>query len=136
MGCEFLSEVPPTQEKTYTEVFEENCPFYLAIGMSYGEYWEGDAALAQYFRKAYILKQEQKNHEAWLQGLYFYDALSSALHNALRDKKTHTRDYAKKPYEFYQREKTEEEKRQEIAIEQQKAAAWMEQFVKINQNRA
>jgi len=137
VGCELLSEEPsPTQRKSNTEVFEENFPFYLAIGMSYAEYWEGDASLARYFRKAYLIKQEEKNHQAWLQGLYFYDAVSTALHNAFRDKKTHTKDYAKQPYEFKRREKTEAEKAQEVAIEQKKAAAWMENFVRINQKRA
>lgn len=136
MGCEFLSEVTPTQEKSYGEIFEENFPFYLAIGMSYREYWEGDAELARYFRKAYMIKQEEQNHLSWLQGLYIYDALTTSLHNALRDKKTQKRDYPKKPYEFNHKEKTEKEKAREVAIEQQKAAAWMENFVRINQKRA
>lgn len=104
--------------------------------MSYREYWEGDAELTRYFRKAYMIKQEEKNHQAWLQGLYFYDALTTSLHNALRDKKTQKRDYPKMPYEFRQKEKTAQEKKKEVLKEQEKAAAWMENFVRINQKRA
>lgn len=137
MECEFLTETETktTQAKTYTEVFEENFPFYLAIGMSSAEYWEGDCSLTRYYRKAYKLKQEEKNNNAWLQGLYMYDAISTALHNTLRGKNQKAREYAKQPYNFENREKSEFEKAKEVEIEQQKAQAWMENFVRINQKK-
>ena len=136
MGSDFLNA--PTQRKTETEIFEEAFPFYLAIGMSYAEYWEGDASLARYFRKAYRIKQEQDNNNAWLQGLYFYDAISTALHNAMRGmgkSKPPAKDYAKQPYEIFKKKKTEVELAQEVEIEQQKAAAWMENLVRINKKK-
>ena len=136
MGCDFLTESNPTQEKTYTEIFEESFPFYLAIGMSSAEYWEGDCSLTRYYRKAYKLKQEEINNNAWLQGLYIYDAVTTALHNALRGKNTKAREYAKQPYNYEKNEeKSEDEKAKEVEIEQQKAYAWMENFVRINQKK-
>ena len=137
MGCELLNS--PTQIKTNTEVFEECFPFYLAIGMSYAEYWEGDPKLAQYYRKAYRIKQEEINNNAWLQGMYIYDAVSTALHNALRGlgkNKPPVKDYAKQPYEMKNKVKSEAEKAKEVRIEQEKAAAWMENFVRINQSQS
>ena len=137
MGCELLNS--PTQRKTNTEIFEECFPFYLAIGMSYAEYWEGDPKLTQYYRKAYQIKQEEINNNAWLQGMYIYDAVSTALHNALRGmgkSKPPAKDYAKQPYEFRNKVKTEAEKAKEVEIEQEKAAAWMENFVRINQSQS
>ena len=134
MGSEFLNA--PTHRKTETEIFEEAFPFYLAIGMSYAEYWEGDPSLARYYRKAYQIKQEEINNNAWLQGLYIYDAISTALHNALRGKNSTARDYAKQPYNFNKKEKTEAEKAKEVAVEQEKAAAWMENFVRINKSQS
>ena len=134
MGADILEA--PTKSKTYTEIFEEAFPFYLAIGMSFAEYWDGDPKLAQYFRKAYQIKQEEINNNAWLQGMYIYDAVSTALHNALRGmgkNKPPAKDYAKQPYEFKNKVKTEAEKAEEVKIEQKKAAAWMENFVLINQ---
>ena len=107
--------------------------------MSYAEYWEGDSSLARYFRKAYKIKQEQDNNNAWLQGLYFYDAISTALHNAMRGmgkSKPPAKDYAKQPYNLFKKEKTEAEKAKEVDIEQQKAAAWMESLVKSQSRRA
>ena len=107
--------------------------------MSYAEYWEGDPKLAQYYRKAYYIKQEETNNNAWLQGLYVYDAVSTALHNALRGmgkSKPPAKDYAKQPYELGNKVKTEAEKAKEIAIEQEKAVAWMENFVRINSDKS
>ena len=137
MGGELLTN--PTRQKTHTQVFDECFPFYLAIGMSYAEYWTGDSTLVRAFRKAYQIKQEEINNTAWLQGLYIYDAVSTALHNALRGmgkNKPPAKDYAKKPYEFKNKVKTEAEKAKEVEIEQQKAAAWMENFVRVNQSQS
>ena len=139
MGPELLTDSRPTQRKTNTQIFEESFPFYLAIGMSYAEYWEGDPILAQYYRKAYQVKQDEINYNAWLQGMYVYDAISTALHNALRGmgkSKPPAKDYAKQPYEFKNKVKTEVEKAKEVEIEQEKAAAWMENFVRINQSQS
>ncbi len=135
MGCEFLTETTTTQSKTDTEIFEECFPFYLAIGMSSAEYWSSDPSLVRYFRKAYNLKQEEINNNAWLQGMYIYDAVSTALHNALRGKNTKAREYAKRPYEFENREKTEQEKAQEVQVAKDEALTWMENFVRINSNK-
>lgn len=138
MGGELLEE-HPTQAKTNAEVFEECFPFYLSIGMSYAEYWEGDSKLAQYYRKAYRIKQDRFNNNAWLQGMYVYDAISTALHNALRGfgkTKPPAKDYAKQPYEFNNKVKTEAEKAKEVEIEQEKAAAWMENFVRMNNSKS
>ncbi len=74
-----------------------------------------------------------------MQGLYIYDAVSTALHNAMRGmgkNKPPSKDYAKKPYEFNNKEKSEAEKAREVEIEQQKAVAWMENFVRINQSQS
>ena len=138
MGSELLNEGLLTQVKTNTEIFEECFPFYLAIGMSFAEYWDGDPKLAQYYRKAYQIKQEEINNTAWLQGLYVYDAISTALHNAFRGMgkfKPPARDYAKQPYNFGNKVKSEAEKAKEVQVEQEKAVAWMENFVRINQKK-
>ena len=139
MGSEFLiSETLPTQqEKTHSEIFEENFPFYLAIGMSSAEYWEGDPSLTRYYRKAYLIKQEENNLHSWLQGVYIYDAVATAIHNAFRGKNSRAKEYAKQPYDIGKKQrKSEYEKAKEVEVEQQKALAWMENFVRINNSRA
>jgi hypothetical protein len=139
VGGELLTESVPTREKSNTEIFEECFPFYLAIGMSFAEYWTGDTTLVRYYRKAYRIKQDEINNNAWLQGLYIYDAVSTALHNALRGmgkQKPPAKDYAKQPYELNNKVKTETEKAKEVEIEQEKAAAWMENFVRMNSGKS
>lgn len=133
MGCELLST--PTQAKTDTEVFEEQFPFYLAIGMSPAEYWTGDSTLVRYYRRAYEIKQETENNNAWLYGLYVYDAVSTVLSNAFKVKGASMKHYAKQPYDFKNRVKSEAEKAHEVEVEQHKAAAWMESFVRVNQKK-
>jgi hypothetical protein len=140
VGGELLTEeAQPTREKTSAEIFDECFPFYLAIGMSFAEYWTGDPSLVRYYRKAYRIKQDEINNNAWLQGLYIYDAVSTALFNSLRGfgkQKPPAKDYAKQPYEFNNKVKTETEKAKEVEIAQEKAAAWMENFVRMNQSKS
>lgn len=90
--------------------------------MSYEEYWEKDCELVKAYRKAYELKQEYDNSQAWLQGLYNYQAV-----NALRPgfvfygkKAPKPEKYVEKPFAF-----TEDERMRRKAEETRKMA---EQF--------
>lgn len=96
MDSGFLDE--SAAHKTPEEIFDEQCPFYLAIGMSLAEYWTCDPVLARYYREAYKLKQEQSDSAAWLQGLYFYEALNVALANAFRKQGAPAMHYTAHPY--------------------------------------
>ena len=71
--------------------------------------------------------------------MYTYDAVSTALYNALKGMgkgNPPAKDYAKQPYELKNKVKNETEKAKEVEIEQEKAAAWMENFVRINQSQS
>ena len=92
-------------------MLDKSCKFYMAIGVSYDEFWHGDYTKLKYYREAYKLKQEMQNHESWLQGMYFYDAVSIALHNAFLDKGKQPKSYPDKPYKIF--EPSEEEKERE-----------------------
>lgn len=65
--------------KTFTEVFDNVFPFYLAIGMSYDEFWNGKPTLVYYYREAFDLKKEHENQNAWLQGMYNLKAFSTVI---------------------------------------------------------
>lgn len=93
----------------------------MAIGMSPHEYWEENPYLAQSYYKAYQLKLDIKNHELWLQGLYFFDAVSIALSNAF-GKRVHK--YPQKPYDF----KTTTEEAQNEAVAQKERDKAIEAF--------
>lgn len=46
-------------------------PYYLAIGMPYELFWNGDPNLVKTYREAHELRNQQKNQEMWIQGIYF-----------------------------------------------------------------
>lgn len=122
---EGVSQTPPT----YSEIFDQWCPFYLSIGMTADEYWHGDCRMLKYYFKSYKLKQEQKNQEAWLNGMYFYDALVSAMSHLNKDKNKH-RNYAEKPYDF-------QKKDEKIKVEEARARGkvWLENWVTATQKK-
>lgn len=101
--------------------------------MSPDEYWNGDPALAKWYRKAYRLKNEQINREAWLHGLYVYNAVCSAspLFNPYA-KRAKAKAYPSSPYELFASLKSETEKREEdVCVKAAtKFAAWADKFNK------
>lgn len=124
MGSEFLN---PASQISYTEIFYEHFPFYLAIGMTADEYWNGDCTLTRYYKKAFEIKKEQKNEELWLQGAYIYDALcavSPVLH-AFAPRGTKPHPYLDKPYSLT-KEKARNDEEAKHKVNRQKAKAIFE----------
>lgn len=85
---------------TYTEQFYEVFPYYLSIGMTYEQFWDGDPTLAKYYREAEEIRNEKKNQELWLQGAYIYEAIAdlSPILHAFTKKGTKPEPYADSPY--------------------------------------
>ena len=63
------------EDKKFGEKFEELCSYYMSIGMSYHDFWDGAADMVKYYREADELRRERKNSELWLQAVYLYEAL-------------------------------------------------------------
>lgn len=74
-------EVNSTLPQTYTEIFEEVFPYYLAIGMTYNQFWEEEPKLVRAYRKADEIRRRRMNEELWLNGMYTADALASTVGN-------------------------------------------------------
>ena len=104
---------------TYTEKFYELFPYYLSIGMTPEQYWDGDCTLPKYFRKAEELRNDKRNEELWLQGMYIYEAICDVapILHAFAKKGTKPTPYAAKPYPLNEKQirKDEEEKQRKIA---------------------
>lgn len=124
-------DLSPRQQRKYSEIFDECFPFYLSIGMSSAEYWDGDADLPRYFRRAFKMKQERVNHEAWLHGLYVYDATISAMTHLSNNKNEH-KSYATKPYSFTP-EEVEKEREDKVEEAQAQAEVWMKSWASATQ---
>ena len=127
MGGELVGSSTSQEQKgsetttLFTKIFEKYFPFYLSIGMSYDQYWKGDVWLAKHYYLAYKQKMEReqmfRNQNAWLQGLYFYEALLdvSPIMHAFAPKGTKPLPYRDKPIPITQEEieNDEQEKRNE-----------------------
>ena len=104
---------------TYTEKFYELFPYYLSIGMTPEQYWEGDCTLVKYYRKAEELRNEKRNQELWLQGMYIYEAICdvSPILHAFAKKGTKPTPYSTKPYAITAKQvkRDEEEKQRKLA---------------------
>ena len=70
--------------------------------MSTREFWEDDPEFLWAYRSSYMdkmkLQNELDNQNAWLHGLYVFDAVSVALHNGFG--KGGAKSYMKKPIDF------------------------------------
>ena len=115
---------------TYTEKFYEVFPYYLSIGMTYELFWDGDPTLPKYYRKADAMRDERRNQELWLQGMYIYEALCdvSPVLRAFAPKGTKPNPYSSKPYAINEKQvKADEEEKQRALVE--KGKRFMEAMV-------
>ena len=112
---------------SYTASFYDQFPYYLAIGMTPEQYWEGDASLTRYYRKSDEIKRRRRNEELWLQGMYIYDALCdvSPIFHAFAKRGTKAKPYPDHPYALTGRDREKEREIRE-AKEREKARKYME----------
>ena len=94
--------------------------------MSTNEFWNEEPKLLWAYRKVYAdkikIQNEMNNYNAWLNGLYVFDAMSKCLFNSFGRKETQSPEhYVPKPYNFNAKPKTKEELEQEerIRVEEQ-----------------
>ncbi len=104
------------------------------MGMSYDEYWHGDVWLVEAYREADKLRQERQNEGFWLQGMYVHEAVSVSIGNAFRKSGSNPVKYSSKPYDFTNREKTEEEIAREEENDRLKAMLYMNNMVRAGKN--
>lgn len=118
---------------TYTEQFYEVFPYYLSIGMTAEQFWDGDPTLAKYYRRADELKIERKNQELWLQGLYVYEALCDVapILQAMAKKGTKARPYPEQPYSITEKQRKREKEEQERRVAD-KGRMFMERLMQQN----
>jgi len=95
---------------SFTEIFESTCSYYMALGMSYDEFWYQDPMIAKYYREADVVKRKKRNEEMWVQGMYFANAISATLSKKGK--------YPEKPFDIFP--KTAMEKQAEAETERKK----------------
>ena len=114
MDGDDLNESEPSEPKTLAEIFTDVFPYYLAMGMTYDEYWRGCPSLVRAYRKAQEIKNKNEEWARWRQGLYIYNALlcaSPVLKPFVKDAKPV--DYLDRPLPLTEREAKEQEETRE-----------------------
>ena len=123
--------------QSYEDIFTELCPYYMSIGMSYDEFWDGDVEAVKAYRKAYELKERRKNQELWLQGMYFYEALCDAsplFRFSMKKGTIKPEPYVKEPYPITESEVKEREER-EARLKEERLKAAFAAFVERMRNK-
>ena len=118
---------------TYGEYLDELCAYYVSIGVPMQEFWHGDYTYLKNYERAHEYRSEEVNQQMWLQGLYIYRAVGTALANAFGDRNA---KYIKEPISILP--KTEYQKRLEETEKQNKLIErlnrWAANF-NVNNNR-
>ena len=101
--------------QSYGEIFEQLCPYYMSIGMTYDEFWNQDVSLVKVYLKTHELREKRRNQELWLQGMYFYEALCDAsplFRFSMKKGTIKPEPYVKEPYPSTAAEMREREERE------------------------
>ncbi len=96
--------------------------------MTASQFWDEDPWLAAAYREASEYQAERKSWEMWLQGVYNYHAVATALGNAFRKKGAKPLNYMEEPIRVLPL--TEEEKEVKAEQERQKTIAYLNRFAK------
>lgn len=89
------------------------------MGIDYNLFWKLNPRKLEPFLKARDLKIKRKNEEMWLQGVYIYEAVSTAIYNNFREKGKKAIPYMEEPIKLF--EYTEQEKEMRAKREREKA---------------
>jgi len=79
LGADWLTgQEAPT---TYTDIFNRVCPQYLAMGMTYEQFWYDDPSIVKFYREAEELKRRHQEFNRWKMAAYILCALQDTHPN-------------------------------------------------------
>lgn len=116
--------------QTMTDAFEEAFPYYLAIGMSYEQFWDDRPELVIPYRRADEIRRRRMNEELWLNGMYTADALLATVGNMLS--KGAKNQYPTEPRPITLSEIEERRERERRAKEEEIKARFMSRALNVN----
>lgn len=102
--------------------------------MTYDDFWNGQSDMVIYYRKAHELRNQQKNQELWLQGMYVAHALNATVGNMFAKKSAKKATYPEEPFPISEQEiKERKEQKERMKMERMKAS-FMAKAMSINAN--
>ena len=102
-------------------MFDATFPYYLAMGMTFVQFWEDDPSLARAYRKADEIRRRRRNEELWLAGIYTCEALASTVGNMFTKGQKYKYPAEPKPITLDEIEERKERERKQ-KMEKMKAA--------------
>lgn len=97
----------PVTPISLAEMFTNICPAYMAMGMSYDEFWHCNTKVHKAYRLAWEQKKAYRNWEMWWQGGYIYEALlkvAPVMRAAFGKGKVEPGKYSEEPYPLSNKE--------------------------------
>lgn len=127
---EHLPEPVGTDQHYFTELFDKMLPYFLAIGMTPEQYWDGDCHLTRDYMEAHEMRMSLENQRLWIQGAYFYNALCAVapVLNAFAKEGTKPLPYLKEPIPLTKEDVDDSKRREEkrvMEVGKAKLSAWM-----------
>lgn len=113
------------------EVFEKACPYYIKLGMTYDQFWDGDVSAHRAYREAEKLRLREVNQTLWLQGMYVYEAIGNLAPYIKAFSKARPKPYPDRPYDIFEddrKRRLEEEARERYEHIREKVEAFAKAF--------
>ena len=117
-----------TSRTPYGDIFDAYLPHYLAIGMPYDLFWDGEYGARKAFLKAYQIRMENEERmmdiSHWNMGLYLREALRSVELAAVAvpvKKISGLESYPERPHVIQKEEEERERKKAEKTAEAEEA---------------
>lgn len=108
---------------------------YMSMGMTYSEFWDGDATMVIAYRRAYERRRRERNFDAWLNGRYIYEAFVVAYSNAWSKSKSDLLEYPAKPHPLTQ-EDADRERQEEERLKMERVFSYMARKVAVQKKEA
>lgn len=103
---------------------------YIAIGMTYEQFWFGAPEIAAYYRKADKIKRKRDNEQLWINGMYTAEALASTVGNMFAKGNKHK--YPSEPFPVTEADAEERRERERKAKMDRIKAAFTAKALSIN----
>ena len=123
-GLAVTGEPSQTSERlSLASVLDQLCPQYMAMGMTYAEFWDSPTSVHKAYREAFMIKNRNEEFARWRQGAYFLKALGVAL-SGFSKNKTQQEKYPGEPWPLTQSEQDERDRiNYQKALAQRRAAS-------------
>ena len=105
----------PVNPISFAEIFMQICPAYIAMGMTWDQFWYSNTKVHRAYRLAWKQKKQYRNWEMWWQGYYFYEALvkvAPVMRAAFGKGKVEAGKYSEEPYPLTEKEAEERKEAQ------------------------